>query len=215
MKNVLIAGSSGMIGSLILRECLNSPEINKVTIINRKPSAIKHPKIIEIIHSDFNNFDSVKESFKYINTCYYCVGIYTGQAPKEEFNNITINFTKAFTETLKTNSPQATVCFLSGAGADTTEKSSVLFAKAKGIAENNLLKLNFKQTYIFRPAYIYPVTPRVEPNFTYKVFRFLYKPLSAIFPNAAVTSIKLANKLFTVGLNGNDKVILENKDIRI
>jgi len=76
------------------------------------------------------------------------------------------------------------------------------------------IEFKLPKTYIFRPGYIYPVTPRKEPNIGYKLFRMLYKPVSAIYPNIGLTSVQLANKMFTVGLNGNNKSILENNDIR-
>lgn len=183
MKNVLIIGSSGMIGGLVLEQCLNSPEIGQITLINRKSIGVSHPKLKEIIHVDFLNLEPLKEAFTNQDIAFYCLGVYTGQVPTDEFNKITIDYTKAFGTLLKVQSPNATICFLSGAGADSTEKSSVLFAKAKGIAENFLLNLQFPQTYIFRPGYIYPITPRKEPNFGYKVFRALYKPVSAIYPH--------------------------------
>ena len=115
---------------------------------------------------------------------------------------------------LKQQSPNATFCFLSGQGADSSEKSRILFAKEKGIAENYLLRLQFANTYIFRPGYIYPVTPRKEPNFSYKVMRKLYKPISFIYPNIGVSSIQLANKMVSVGINGGDKIVYENKAIQ-
>ena len=134
--------------------------------------------------------------------------------PNDEFNKITIDYTKAFGDALKHNSPQSTFCFLSGQGADETEKSKVLFAKAKGIAENYLLKLNFKHTHIFRPGYIYPVTPRREPNLIYGLMRAFYKPVSFIYPNIGVPSTVLAHKMVETGINGGDKTIYENADIR-
>jgi nucleoside-diphosphate-sugar epimerase len=214
MKKVLIAGSSGMIGNIILKLCLASQDIEKVTIINRKKSGIQHKKLIEIIHSDFLNLTSIANAFANIDITYYCIGVYTGQVPKEEFNKITIDYTKAFGNMLKVQSPNAVFCFLSGQGADSSEKSKVLFAKAKGIAENYLFDLNFPQTYTFRPGYIYPVEKRKEPNTLYKIFRAVYKPLAFIYPNIGLTSTQLANKMFTVGLYGFDKKVLENKDLR-
>ena len=214
MKNILIAGSSGMIGNLILNLCLTNRDVEKITLVNRKPLGIKHPKITEVIHSDFINYESIKSVFKNQDICFYCIGVYTGQVPTVEFIKITIDYTKAFSDCLKEGSPQATVCFLSGQGADRSEKSSVLFAKAKGIAENYLLSLKFPHTYIFRPGYIYPVEPRIEPNTFYKIIRLLYKPLSFIYPNIGLTSLQLAQKMIDVGLFGNDKDTLENKDIK-
>ncbi len=53
MLNILIAGASGMIGSLIVESCLQKDEIKQVTSITRKPSGIRHAKLIEVIHTDF------------------------------------------------------------------------------------------------------------------------------------------------------------------
>jgi nucleoside-diphosphate-sugar epimerase len=214
MKNVLIIGSTGMIGGLILEQCINSNDIKQITIINRRSICISHPKVKEVIHSDFMNLEAIKDSFSNQDIAFYCLGVYTGQVATDEFNKITIDYTKAFGTLLKAQSPRATVCFLSGTGADSSEKSSVLFAKAKGIAENFLLSLNFPKTYIFRPGYIYPITPRKEPNFGYRLFRVLYRPVSLIYPNIGLTSVQLANKMFAVGLNGNSKIVFENKEIR-
>tara|TARA_R110002094_G_scaffold8828_2_gene18381 strand:- start:559 stop:891 length:333 start_codon:yes stop_codon:yes gene_type:complete len=103
---------------------------------------------------------------------------------------------------------------LSGAGADRSEKSKMMFAKDKGRAENLLQKLELGEFISFRPAYIYPVAARKEPNFTYRLSRFLYKPLiSKLGKNMSIKSTSLADSMFKVGLNGSEKGILENKDI--
>jgi uncharacterized protein YbjT (DUF2867 family) len=215
MKNVIITGSNGMIGGLILSYCLGRNDVSKVTSIVRRKSGIDHPKLVEIIHSDFLDYSSIPEHFKNQDIAFYCIGVYTGQVPKDEFRKITVDYTEAFAKTLRTNSVKTTFCFLSGAGADPSGKSSMMFARDKGVAENILMSLKFDQTYIFRPAYIYPVTPRKEPNFSYKLFRFLYKPLlSWIYPNGSVTSENLAKAMVKVGFEGAPKVVLENKDIR-
>ena len=214
MKNIIITGSNGMIGNLILKECLLREDVNSVTSITRKPSGIKHRKLVEVIHTDFLDYSKIEMHLKDKDVCFYCIGVYTGQVPKEEFKEITVDFTKAFSETLNRNSNNVTFVFLSGQGADSSEKSSILFAREKGIAENNLLSLKFDRTYIFRPGYIYPVTPRLEPNFTYELMRALYKPVSFFFKNIGLTSVQLATKMIEVGLNGGNKTIYENKDIR-
>jgi nucleoside-diphosphate-sugar epimerase len=213
MKNVLITGGNGMIGNLILQYCLESNEVGRVTSILRKPSGIKHEKLTEITHQDFLDFSDIEAYFKNQDICYYCVGVYSGQVGPMEFKRITIDFTKAFADILKTHSPHVDFCFLSGQGADSTEKSKLTFAKQKGLAENYLIK-SFSNTYIFRPGYIYPVTPRKEPNIFYKLMRPLFKPLSYIYPNIGVTSEQLAAKIARVGLSGSPKIIHENQDIR-
>ena len=58
-KNILIAGSSGMVGSHLLQICLDSNEVNKIILISRKPSLIKDSKIEEIIIEAYNERTTV------------------------------------------------------------------------------------------------------------------------------------------------------------
>ncbi len=203
-----------MIGGLILEKCIANKDVTKISLINRKPSGLTDPKLYECIHANFLDFSAVGDVFQSQDICFYCLGVYTGQVPSEEFKRITYEYTKAFADALYQKSPAARFCFLSGEGADPSEKSRILFAREKGRAENYLLGLNFSKTYLFRPGYIYPVKPRKEPNLMYKLLRIFYKPLRLIYPNLGVESEKLATKMFEVGLFGGDKIIYHNRDIR-
>ena len=215
VKNVLITGATGMIGNLVCRYCLDREDVSKVISVSRRSSSITDPKFKEIIHEDFLNLETITECFEEIDVCFFCIGVYTGQVPTEEFQKITVDYTRAFVLALKTKSPNSTFCFLSGQGADSSESSRVLFAREKGKAENLLLAAEFPRTHIFRPGYIYPVQPRKEPNIGYAVLRGLYRPLSLLFPNMGVTSEKLAQTMVTVGFQDNNQVYFENSDIRL
>lgn len=215
MKNVLIAGSSGMVGSLALRRCLDHPEVGTVTTLVRRPSGIDHPKLHEVVHTDYLDYSSIHDGFNDQDVCLYCIGVYTGQVPEDEFRTITVDVTVAFAEALRARSDKVSFCFLSGAGADQTEQSRMMFARDKGAAENALQALGFDGLYLFRPGYIYPVRPRTEPNLSYRIMRLLYKPiLSRIYPNIGIASDALAETMVHVGLYGSGQTILENKDIR-
>ncbi len=215
MKNIIITGTNGMMGKLILTSCLERNDVAMITSITRKPTGISHPKLKEVLHDDFMDYRSIQEVVTNQDICFFCIGVYTGAVPREEFRKITIDYTKAFAEVLKEKSPDAAFCFLSGQGADSSEKSKIMFALDKGIAENILIKLNFKQLAIFRPGYIFPVTPRAEPNTLYRVMRVLYKPIiSKIYPNGGLTSLELANAMIHVGFHGGDQMIYENREIK-
>lgn len=209
---VLIAGSTGMVGSLILEKCLQSDEIDEVVSLVRKPTTLSHAKLTEKVIEDFDDYTSHETLFQNIKASFFCIGAYTGQVPKNIFKKITVDYAVAFAKTVQKNSPNANLCMLSGAGADRTEKSRTAFAKFKGMAENQIatLGMNF---YSFRPGYIYPVTKRQEPNLMYRVSRRLYPFIKLLGKNASITSVELANAMFNVGLYGANKGILENRDI--
>lgn len=209
---VIITGSTGMIGQLILNLCLQSDKITQVNNLVRKPIEKYHKKLNNIIINDFSTYDEHNTLFENIDMAFFCIGVYTGQVNTETFKQITVDYAVNFAKKLSQFSPKATFCLLSGAGADRTEKSNTNFARFKGMAENQISKLGLT-FYAFRPAYIYPVTPRKDPNFMYRVTRLLYPLVKLFGDNASITSLQLGKAMFLVGVYGADKEILENKDI--
>lgn len=215
MKNIIITGSSGMIGGLVLRECLERLDVARVTTIVRKPTGIKHAKLNEVVHENVLDLSPISAGLNDQDVCFFCIGVYTGAVPPAEFRKITVDFTAAFATALKAASPHVAFCLLSGQGSDRTEKSRMMFARDKGAAENMLVGLHFDRLHVFRPGYIFPVEKRKEPNTTYVIFRVLWKPMfSWLAPNAGLTSVQLAKAMVKVGMDGGACGIYENRDIR-
>ncbi|MFO0572247.1 MAG: NAD(P)H-binding protein [Polyangiaceae bacterium] len=213
-KRVLIAGSSGMVGGHALDICLERPDVARVTSIVRKRTGREHPKLLEVVHADFLDFSAIVDAFRGHDACLFCVGVYTGQVPDAEFRRITVDVTVAFAEVLRRHSPHVAFCFLSGAGADPSEKSRMSFARYKGAAENALSALGFERLHVFRPGYIHPVVAREEPNFSYKLMRAVHPVLGWVYPNVGVDSDALARVMVDAALSGCEKTVLENRDIR-
>src|SRR4029077_16639268 len=130
---------------------------------------------------------------------------------------ITVDYTIEFVRVLRSSSPNASFSFLSGSGADSTGRSRTAFARYKGEAENALLASGFPHLSIFRPAYIYPVEPRKEPNFSYRLLRAVYPVFRVLFPNRVIRADDLAGTMVDAALSGSGQdrtVVLENRDIR-
>jgi uncharacterized protein YbjT (DUF2867 family) len=128
-----------------------------------------------------------------------------------------VDYTIEFARVLYGSSPEAAFSFLSGKGADQTGRSRMPFARYKGEAENALLAVGFPGVYIFRPAYIHPVEPRKEPNFSYRLLRAIYPVFRVLFPNQVIPADQLATAMVDVVLQETGesaRVILENRDIR-
>ncbi|WP_421919272.1 hypothetical protein [Marinifilum sp.] len=80
------------------------------------------------------------------------------------------------------------------------------------MAENYLFA-NLSNVFSLRPAYIYPVEKRKEPNLGYKIWRILYPLLRLLGKTASIKSTQLARAMYEIGLRGAPKDALENKDI--
>lgn len=216
-SKVVIVGATGMIGGLVLQYALSDPGVSSVTTIGRRSVGFDNPKLREIGRKDFSNFGSIEAELLGHDVALFCLGAYTGTMPDADFRKVTVDYTVGFANTFFSASPTASFCFLSGQGADQTEKSRIAFARYKGMAENALLGVGFPQVHIFRPGYIYPSTPRTEPNLTYRIMRSLYPVVRRIYPNIGLSSEDLSRAMLQAGLEGtpgHDSPVLENRDIR-
>jgi uncharacterized protein YbjT (DUF2867 family) len=212
-----MVGASGMVGGYALRDALENPAVASVTAIGRKKLGISHPKLKEVLHLDFANCSALAEALSGQDAAVFCLGTYTGAVPDAEFRTITVDYPVEFARVLRSSSPAASFSFLSGNGADPTGKSRIPFAKYKGQAENALLAAGFPHTYIFRPAYIYPVEPRKEPNLTYRLLRTVYPVFRKLFPNQVIQADDLARAMVDVAVRETGErrtLVLENRDIR-
>jgi len=132
-------------------------------------------------------------------------------------SEITVDYTVEFSRVLRATSPNSAFSFLSGNGADPTGRSRIPFARYKGEAEKALLAAGFSHVYIFRPAYIYPVEPRKEPNFSYRLLRRIYPVFRVLFPNQLIRADDLARAMVDVTVHKtaeSESKVLEKHDIR-
>src|SRR6516162_5866758 len=170
-KRLVIVGATGMVGGYALRFALDNLAVRCVTSIGRKGLGITHPKLKEVLHQNFADCSPVADVLRDQDAAVYCLGTYTGSVSDEQLRLITADYTIEFARVLRASSPNAAFAFLSGNGADPSGRSRLAFARYKGQAEKELLAAGFARVYIFRPAYIYPVEPRREPNLSYRLLR--------------------------------------------
>src|SRR5579859_4222975 len=163
-KRLVIMGASGMVGGYVLRYALDNSAVKSVTSIGRRKLDISHAKLNQVVQADFADCSALAELLSGQHAAIFCLGAYTGAVSDADLRRITVDYTIEFVRVLRSSSPGAAFSFLSGSGADPTGRSRMAFARYKGEAENALLAAGFPRVYIFRPAYIYPVEPRKEPN---------------------------------------------------
>jgi len=216
-KRLVIVGATGMVGGYALRYALDNSVVAGVTSIGRRRLGISHPKLTEVLHQDFADCSTLADTLSGQDAAIFCLGTYTGSVSDAELRTITVDYTVEFARVFRSSSPDAAFSFLSGNGADPTGRSRIPFARYKGEAEKALLAAGFPCVYIFRPAYIYPVEPRKEPNFSYRLLRAFYPAFQMLFPNQVVRADDLARAMVDVAVRGTEKrqsLVLENRDIR-
>jgi uncharacterized protein YbjT (DUF2867 family) len=214
---LVIVGATGMVGGYALRCALDHPAVGTVTVIGRRTLGISHSKLKEVLHQDFADCSPLANTLSGQDAAVFCLGAYTGAVSDAELRKVTVDYIIAFARVLHAGSPAATFSFLSGSGADPTGRSRLAFARYKGEAETALLAAAFSNVYIFRPAYIYPVEPRQEPNFGYRLLRAIYPAFRVLFPNQVIRADDLARVMVDVAVRRTGeprRVILENRDIR-
>ncbi len=214
-KNVVITGATGMVGSYVLKHLLDDNRVGEVISVGRKKTGLNHKKLKEIEHTDFLDFSGMKQEFSNIDLCIYCLAVYQNQVTKEDYIKITCDYQKAFTDELEKHSPSATFVLFGAAGADPSEQSRMIFAKAKGKAENLANLTSFPKKYIFRPGFIKPTGKRRPSSWDYKLFQPLYNLIFRLSPSLGIKDHDLAKAMVNEGLKAElSSQTFENRDIR-
>jgi uncharacterized protein YbjT (DUF2867 family) len=214
---LVIVGATGMVGGYALRYALEHPAVKSATAIIRRKLDISHPKLNQVVHRDFADCSALAEALSGQDGAVFCLGAYTGAVSDAELRTITVDYPIELAQVLRASSPGAAFSFLSGSGADPTGRSRMPFASYKGEAEKALVAAGFPRLYIFRPAYIYPVEPRKEPNFSYRLLRAIYPAFRLLFPNEVIRADDLARAMVDAAVRGTGEragLVLENRDIR-
>jgi uncharacterized protein YbjT (DUF2867 family) len=211
--SVIITGATGMVGEGVLNECLQSNEVERVLVINRRPCGISHLKLKEIIHADFYNFSPIENELRNYDACFFCLGVSSIGMKEPKYYRLTYTLTMHVAQTLSNLNPGMTVCYISGAGTDSTEKGRIMWARVKGKTENDLAKLPFKKVYNFRPAVLQSAKGLKNTLPYYKYFRWLFPIIRIVSPKYICTLKELGLAMINSVTKGYEKQTLEVKDI--
>jgi uncharacterized protein YbjT (DUF2867 family) len=213
---VILFGATGMVGQGVLLECLDSPTVDRVLAIGRRPTGRQHGKLTELLHRDFTDFTPIEPMLAGYDACFFCLGVSSLGMKEAEYRRLTYDFALAAARTLARLNPNLTFIYVSGSGTDTSEKGSLMWARVKGKTENDILAL-FPNAYAVRPAYIQPMrgvkAALTMTRIAYALIGPLYPLWKALFPNYVTTTVQIGRAMIEVAQHGAPKRILENDDI--
>ena len=206
-----------MVGKGVLLECLELDTVTEVLSISRRSLEMTHPKLKELLHKDFSEFESVKESLTGYDACCACMGVSAAGMNEAEYTRLTYDFTLSLANTLHQINPKMTFIYVSGQGTDSSENGRSMWARVKGKTENDILKIGFHQAFMFRPGAIIPVKGVSPSSKLYRVaityLTWLIKLVKVIAPNSVVDSAQIGQAMINATTNGYDKDVIHPSDI--
>ena len=175
MKKALIFGSSGLVGSNLVKIILQNEKYDHIKLFVRSETENKSKKL-EIIKTDFNNLEKHKDSIVG-DDCFFCIGTTRKNTPdKNEYIITEYNIPVEIGKIAKSNSVNNFI-YVSSLGAN--PNASGLYLKNKGQAEQELINLNFPRLAIIRPSIL--LGNRKENRIGEKIGIFVMKLLSPLF----------------------------------
>ena len=216
MKAILF-GATGMVGQSVLRECLLDADVEQVICIGRSSTAQRHAKLRNLVLPDLFHLAPIEGELKGFDACFFCLGVTSAGMTEENYRHITLDLTVSVAQTLARLNPAMTFVFVSGAGADSTEKGRVMWARVKGAAENAVFRMNFKAAYAVRPAVILPENGIRSRTRLYQTFYTLCRPLYPVvrilFPGYVTTTGTLGRAMLRLAREGAPQRVIESRDL--
>jgi len=214
---VVLFGATGMVGQGVLRECLLDQGVEQVLTVGRRATGHTHPKLHELVVPDLSDFTPVAEKLTGYDACFFCLGITSAGTPEAEYRRVTFDIPVAAGRVLAERNPNLTFVLVTGRGTDSSGKSTTMWARVKGEAENAIFALPLRGKYAFRPGIIQPLHGAASRTalyrFFYSAFGWLFPIMKALSADGFTTTERVGRAMLRVARNGYEKQILESRDI--
>jgi hypothetical protein len=213
--DVVITGSTGMVGKSILDQCINDDRVKKIFLISRSSLGLKNSKIFEFVIDDFLQARELKTKIKSCDACFHCMGITSFGHNKKYYYKVTFEMTKEITDLVYEINPNAMMTYVSGEGTSSKQNSKISWANVKGKAENYILNKGLKDSYMIRLGILIPENGIKPKTKIYNLFYTLMTPMYPILKliPSITTSSKLGKAMINCFYHPSEEKYLDNKKI--
>jgi uncharacterized protein YbjT (DUF2867 family) len=148
MKNVVLLGASGLVGSNVLNELLAHDQVGQVTVLVRTPLQLTHPKLTQV-RTDLTDLSAL-DSIGPVDALFCCIGTTRKKTPDLiQYKAIDYGITMAVATYAKAHGCKQ-IHLVSSVGANS--KASNFYLKIKGEVEEGIQALGVERCFIYRPS---------------------------------------------------------------
>jgi uncharacterized protein YbjT (DUF2867 family) len=206
----LLAGATGLVGRELLPLLLDDGDIAEVLVLARRAIPTPHPKLQQGIVA----FDQLQDFvLPQVDDFYCCLGTTIRAAGSQQaFRDVDLVY--PLTIARMAIAAGATRCFfVSAMGAD--ETSRVFYNRVKGEAERELMRVEMRTVYAFRPSLLAGRRTEFRPG--ERVALAFARPLAFLLPARLrpIAAADVARAMHTCGRrDAVGRFVIESDEIR-
>lgn len=147
-RHALLAGSTGLIGSLLLRQLLDDPRYDRVTALSRRELPLQHERL-QVLLTDFDDLDRRRDMLG-ADDVFCALGTTMSRAgSRSAFEQVDHGMVLALAQAARRAGARQFV-LVSAAGSSATSPS--FYSRTKARVESDLRALGYPGLHILRPS---------------------------------------------------------------
>ena len=214
LQNLIITGTTGMVGQSVLIESLADPAVGKILSLSRRPTGLPvHPKLKEVLVKDFYDLSPIASELAGYDGCMHCLGASSVGMNEADYTRVTYDLALELARTVLATNPNIGLTYVSGGGTNTN--GSQMWARVKGRTEDALLAMPFRHVHMIRLGFL-EASKGVKPaNAWYGILYVILRPFFFLFKltGMATNGHNLQRAMRRAAVEGYAKPVLEVKDI--
>ena len=193
-RTALVAGSTGLVGGILLELLIQQEAYQKIITITREPLPAAAAQVENVVVS-FGSLSDHKDQFK-ADDVFCCLGTTMSKAgSKDAFRKVDYHYPLQLAELTKDQGARKFL-LVSALGAKKT--SMVFYNRVKGEIEEAVMQLAFPALHIFRPSLL--LGPRKEKRTGEDAMKKFYRAFGFIFSGPfkkyqAIEAVKVARAM--------------------
>lgn len=197
MPVALLAGTTGLIGNLLLDKLLHDTYYEKIIALSRKPLNQQHPRLLNLV-VDFDTLDHYAAELK-ADDVFCCLGTTIKQAGSQAaFRKVDYDYPVQLAQLSRANGASQ---FLIVTALGSDKSSSLFYNRVKGEVEEAIL--GFPSYHIFQPSML--LGDRKDDRAGESVGKVVMKALDFIIPKKykAIDGARVAQGMLEVAKQRN------------